>query len=507
MSSSSGANDFSVEPGSHGFPLILHHERVRISGNSEKEMTMKAGVKLTISLILELLILVGGPALAQAGPEIKAFPGAEGWGAASKGGRGGRVIKVTNLNAEGPGSLADACAAEGPRIVIFEVSGVIRSNIRITKPYLTIAGQTAPGAGITVEGVISSYDYGVHDIIIRHLRVRPRRGVGAGGDCLQLGGLGPKKSGTYNIILDHLSLSWGNDEMIDLYHAHDVTVQWCTIEESDDKGHTKGAHNFGLISAAEDNGAVSVHHNLWAHHARRVPCMAPYRENAAGDFANNLIYNCRGGYVDDGHGARAKSPVNLHRNYYRRGPQTQDRIYPYALSPNMSYYVRDNYFEDWGYQGHPRHWKWGGPNRAPRWVQFNNNGRELNSPAKTPKIELVDAKEAFKLVLAKAGCWPRDRVTQRSIDEVKSKTGAWGRNGPLKPTDEWFLEGLTPGRAPTDSDGDGMPDAWEQSHKLDSKDPTDASNLVPAGKSLRDRHLKYSYLEFYLNELADKSVR
>jgi pectate lyase len=242
-----------------------------------------------------------------------------------------------------PGSLAEACAADGPRIVVFDVSGVIRGDIRITKPYNTIAGQTAPGAGITVEGVISSYNYGVHDIIIRHLRVRRRRDIGAAGDCIQIGGLGPSNSGTYNIILDHLSLSWGNDEVIDLYHAHGMTVQWCTVEESDDQGHNKGAHNYGLISAAEDNGAVSVHHNLWAHHARRVPCMAPYRENAAGDFCNNVVYNCRGGYVDDGHGIRAKSPVNLHKNYYRRGPQTEGRLYPYALSPNMTYYVRDNY--------------------------------------------------------------------------------------------------------------------------------------------------------------------
>ncbi|MCI0376909.1 MAG: hypothetical protein L0215_04840, partial [Gemmataceae bacterium] len=101
-------------------------------------------------------------------PELKAFPGAEGWGAVTSGGRGGKVIKVTNLNPSGPGSLAEACATAGPRIVFFEVSGVIRGNIRITKPHITIAGQTAPGAGITIEGMISSYDYGVHDVIIRH---------------------------------------------------------------------------------------------------------------------------------------------------------------------------------------------------------------------------------------------------------------------------------------------------------------------------------------------------
>lgn len=465
---------------------------------------MNIGTTLQFVAALLLMLWPGNLTTAQDTSDVRAFPGAEGWGAVSKGGRGGAVIKVTNLNASGPGSLADACSTEGPRIVIFEVSGVIRGNVHITEPYITIAGQTAPGAGVTIAGVLSSYDHGVHDIIIRHLRVRPPRATGAGGDCIQLSGLGPKRTGTYNIILDHLSLSWGNDEMIDLYHAHDVTVQWCSIEESDDQGHSKGAHNFGIISAAEDNGAVSLHHNLWAHHARRVPCMAPYRENAANDFCNNVVYNCRGGYVDDGHGVRAKSAVNLCGNYYRRGPQTQDRIYPYALSTHMSYYVRDNYFEDWGYQDHPRHWKWGGPNRAPKWVQFNNNGQELNAPAKTPSIKSVDAKKALDLVTEMAGCWPRDRVTKRTIREVRTKTGSWGRRAPLNPSDHWFLEGLTPGKSAKDTDNDGMPDSWEKSHNRNPNDPSDAANIVKAGESLDDRHLGYTSIEFYINELAQR---
>lgn len=457
-----------------------------------------------IIFLMGWLLSPGSLAATQDAAAVNAFPGAEGWGAVSKGGRGGRVIKVTNLNASGPGSLAAACSASGPRIVVFDVSGVIRGDIRITHPYITIAGQTAPGAGITVEGVVSSYDYGAHDIIIRHLRVRPRRSSGAGGDCIQLGGLGPEKSGTYHIMLDHLSLSWGNDEVIDLYHAHNVTVQWCSIEESDDHGHSKGAHNYGLISAAEDSGAISIHHNLWAHHARRIPCLAPYRKNAASDFCNNLIYNCRGGYSEDGHGGRANSAVHLFRNFYRRGPQTQQRIYPFALSPHMSYFVQDNYFEDWGYQGHPRHWKWGGPDRAPKWVQFNNNGRELDSPAPTPTIATVDAQQVPEIVLAKAGCWPRDRVTERTIREVRTKMGNWGRNAPPEPSDRWFLEGLTPRPAPLDSDGDGMPDEWETAHGLDPGDPADAVRIVHAGQSAEDRHQGYTYIEFYVNERADK---
>jgi len=468
---------------------------------------MNFGLVRTVAVVCSLMIGSGSQSDSQDVTKVKSFPEAEGWGAGSQGGRGGRVIKVTNLNSSGPGSLADACRADGPRIVVFEVSGVIRGDIRITKPYITIAGQTSPGMGITIEGVVSTYDYGVHDVILRHLRVRPRRAGGAGGDCIQIGGLGPKKTGTYNIMLDHLSLSWGNDEMIDLYHAHHVTVQWCTIEESDNLGHDKGEHNFGLISAAADSGAISVHHNLWAHHSRRVPCMAPYREDAPCDFCNNVIYNCRGGYADDGHGERAKSHVNLYKNYYRRGPQTQDRIYPFALSPQMSYYVRDNYFEDWGYQGHPRHWKWGAqPGGAPRWLQFNNNGRELDSPAKTPRIKLVDAKAAYELVLNKAGCWPRDQTTTRTVEEVKSGTGNWGRNAPLEPHEEWFLNGLTQAQSSKDTDNDGLPDHWEVTHRLDPTDPSDASKIVGPGESSDDRHAASSFIEFYLNELAENLV-
>ena len=128
---------------------------------------------------------------------LPAFPGAEGYGAVTAGGRGGQVIKVTNLNKSGPNSLAAACATSGPRIVVFEVSGVINGHVRITQPYITIAGQTAPGAGITIEGMLGTYNYGVHDVIVRHLRMRRQRAYDASGDCIQMGGLGPSQTGTY----------------------------------------------------------------------------------------------------------------------------------------------------------------------------------------------------------------------------------------------------------------------------------------------------------------------
>ena len=465
--------------------------------------------KIAFILVIVSLLSIGVRAAGIAGStaDIESFPGAEGWGASTPGGRNGRVIIVTNLNTSGPGSLAEACSAEGPRIVVFEVSGVIKGDVLITKPYLTIAGQTAPGAGITIEGKLGTYDFGVHDIIVRHLRIRRKRDTGSGGDGIQMGGLGPDKRGTFNIILDHLSVSWGNDEVIDLYNAHHITVQWCSVEASDDKGHDKGEHNYGIISAAENSGAVSVHHNLWAHHSRRVPCMAPYRENAADDFCNNLVYNCRGGYTDDGHGNRAKSPVNIYKNYYMRGPQTTDRMYPFALSTFMNYYVKDNYFEDWGYQDHPKNWKPSNqPGGVPRWIQYNNNGMEISEPAPTPAITTRDAKEVVQLVLSQAGCWPRDRVTKTTVDEVKRKEGSWGRNAPLEPSDEWFMEGLTKGVTLPDSDRDGMPDAWEKSHALNPNDPSDAKKVVPANASPENRHKGYTFIECYINELADNLI-
>jgi hypothetical protein len=182
-------------------------------------------------------------------------------------------------------------------------------------------------------------------------------------------------------------------------------------------------------------------------------------------------------------------------------------MYPYALSPLMEYYVKDSYFEDWGYQDHPKHWKpsdqYGG---TPRWIQFNNNGKELSEPGKAPVISTQDAKDIYNLILSEAGCWPRDHITRRTVEEVKSKTGSWGRNGPLEPSDEWFMEGLSITKVPADTDSDGIPDSWEKLHGLNPLDRNDGKMIVPAGASEGNRHQGYTFIEFYINELADNSV-
>jgi len=190
---------------------------------------------------------------------LPAFPGAEGFGCTTTGGRGGRVIKVTNLNSSGPGSLQAACSAEGPRIVVFDTSGIIPGDVIIDQNQITIAGQTAPGAGITIRGrLMTRYgDETFEDIVVRFLRVRPDPTTGVSGDAIQF-------SKVENCVIDHVSCSWANDETIDIYYAHDVTIQWCTIEESDLEGHSKGVpHNYGMINSP-GGGRISLHHTLFA---------------------------------------------------------------------------------------------------------------------------------------------------------------------------------------------------------------------------------------------------
>ena len=177
-----------------------------------------------------------------------AFPAAEGFGGNSVGGRGGQVIEVTNLNDSGPGSLRAAIDTEGPRIVVFRLGGTIelQSRLEITNPYITIAGQTAPGGGITLKTVPtykkSAIKIETHDVIIRYIRSRPgpSSDISDSLDALEI-------TGGYNIIIDHSSFSWGTDEVIGIANdARDITIQWSIISEGlanvpdDEDSHGKG---------------------------------------------------------------------------------------------------------------------------------------------------------------------------------------------------------------------------------------------------------------------------
>ncbi|MBM4340551.1 MAG: pectate lyase precursor [Deltaproteobacteria bacterium] len=416
--------------------------------------------------------------------ELSSFPGAEGFGAVSIGGRGGKVIKVTNLNSNGPGSLQAACETKGPRIVIFEVGGVIRGDVAIKHSHITIAGQTAPGPGITIEGRLLSRPEPwrrLNDIIVRFIRIRPPPTTGHAGDAVQM-------PDTERVILDHVSMSWANDEMIDICHSSEFTIQWCTIEESDTEGHGKGfAHNFGIISAYPNSGNISIHHNLFAHHSRRSPSLSPYVPGKPGDFRNNVIYNFHEGLTHDGHTPLA--PINFISNYYKRGPSS-DRIFPFEFHKKGKYYLEGNFIDGFGEFNNP----WDRRLKFPPWIQASRHGKKLDRPADMAPVTTYMAQEAYRKVLAGAGCFPRDRVTTRTIREVMEGTGKWGRNAPPNPSDEWFLEGLVGGKVLKDSDGDGIPDAWEDARGLNKRDPNDYNRIMPSG---------YTAIEEYINDRAE----
>jgi HEAT repeat protein len=440
---------------------------------------------------------------------LPAFPGAEGFGASATGGRGGRVIKVTNLQAKGPGSLQAACETEGPRIVVFDVSGVIRGDIRIKHGRVTIAGQTAHGAGITIDGHLSCEGIGygkppeerkpVRDVVVRFLRVRPTRG---GGDCVGF-------TIAENVVLDHLSVAWGGDENLGLNGTGPVTVQWCAVEESQVvwEGATFNGllHNYGMI-LGYTAAPASLHHNLFAHHYLR----APLAGQEVLDYRNNVVYNMIEGlqwhprrFNLTRRGRRFRS--NVVGNYYKAGPGAPHFVggalplkygrpgvrcaLPKISTKNSEMYADGNFLSYLG--GYVDLWQVG-----------RQSGRRAAGPWSVPPVTTHTAERAYDLVLAHAGCLPRDAVGRRTIREVRTGAGSWGRLAPQG----GLMEGLTPGRPPKDIDADGMPDAWETDHGLDPADSRDATRIVPAGASKGDRHKGYTYVEYYVNERADQLI-
>ncbi len=455
-------------------------------------------------------------------PELASFPGAEGFGAASVGGRGGKVIRVTNLNADGPGSLQAACAAKGPRIVVFEVSGVIpvkhKDGLVIGDSNLTIAGQTAPGAGVTVEGQFccrgSKAKTKLHDITVRFMRFRPK--VGGGEHAVMF-------TETGRFILDHVSCSWGNDENMGLSMSDNFTVQWCAIEESecpegvakyrvgDGPWHTGGGnrpHNYGMIMGYVAEGNATLHHNLFAHHNRRTPLCGIELL----DERNNVVYDVKEGIMFHPPKFNKNRPnqpfaANIIGNYFKEGPscpkvKNGNETWPrkvgggrwlVAESPGLLY-AQGNYFSTVSKVADV--WK----EKIPAVSMSKSVSVEKPWPA--PEVKTHSAEEAYKLVLAGCGCLPRDAVSRRTFADVSAGKGSWGRVDP----EGGLMAGLTPGKAPTDSDGDGMPDEWEKAHKLNPADPKDGGKIVPAGASKDDRHKDYTYVEYYINELADKLI-
>jgi hypothetical protein len=430
-----------------------------------------------------------------------AFPGAEGYGRFAIGGRGGRVFKVTHLGDTGPGSLRAAIEADVPRTVLFDVGGriVLRDKLVVRNPYLTLAGQTAPGKGIC----ISNFNLGLmgtHDCILRFLRVRPGNTAG-----VTLDGMG--MASTDHSIIDHCSISWTQDEAFSSRGAHNITLQRTLISEAlNVAGHKKYKPGTQHGYAASIGGDVgSFHHNLLAHCAGRNWSLAGGIDKAsvhAGrlDIRNNVVYNWSHRTTDGG----AKE-VNFVNNYYRPGPAS--RVF-HAIKPEhqlpfgpQEYYVLGNVMEG----------RYGADQRYAAIAESPHKPMAeylVDEPFFESFVTTTSAAQALQDVLADVGCNrpALDDHDTRVLEEVRAKTTTYqgsvtGLPGlPDSQEDVGGWEDYPHVQRPAnwDSDGDGLPDWWERRHHLNPQSPTEDQWETHADPDENG----YTHLEEYLHWMA-----
>jgi len=385
-----------------------------------------------------------------------AFPCAEGPGRSAKGGRGGTVIKVTNLNDSGSGSLRAAVQATGPRTVVFDVSGTITllSTLNIENPYITIAGQTAPGDGITLKDYGLKVNYG-DDVIVRYIRCRPADNVAFEPDSLSV-------YHANRVMLDHCSASWSVDETLSVSHSDDTTVQWCMISESlNYSTHSDTPHGYGSLIVGELGEEVTYHHNLYAHHKTRCP----RPENTNGndkigwtfDFRNNVIYS----WLDTNPGYNSDTGTitlsNFIGNYYKNRPgDDTTQIYNEKCVTAKSY-VEDNSLDEYNPADPWTLWRFGS-----LFTEQLKAAYKQSEPFDVVPVATDDPNTAYARVIADVGaCLPaRDPVDVRIIGDV-----VIGRGNIIDDEDEvggWpTLYSLT---ALADNDSDGMPNYWEEQY-------------------------------------------
>lgn len=438
---------------------------------------------------------------------VPAFPGAEGYGAAATGGRGGQIYIVTNLNDSGTGSLRAALNHNTPRTIVFQVSGTIHlySNLDIKYPNVTIAGQTAPGDGICIAN--GSLYAGYDNVIIRYIRCRLGDRWPDGTDNSDTDATWARYGDT--IILDHVTASWSIDEVLSYYANTNLTVQWCIISESlRYSHHEKGAHGYGGIWGSTNS---SFHHNLLAHHSSRNPRVESNITNM--DLRNNVIYNWGFNSCYGGEG----SNVNIVNCYYKPGPATSssadDRIVNPSLVKEDGEAVVPHTYGQWYVAGN---YVYGNTaTTADNSLGIDPEGgtseRSLCQSttslpvATTYPVTTQTAQDAFDSVLADAGCsLVRDSVDTRIIEEVRTGTATYGGQtgeglgiiDSQETVGSWpTLNSLT---APTDTDSDGMPDAWETANGLTITDPEDRNDY--------DLDPDYTNLEVYINSLVAKDT-
>lgn len=438
-----------------------------------------------------------------------AFPGAEGYGKFTSGGRGGQVIEVTNLNGdESPGSLRAALNTPGnePITIVFCVSGNISlSNglVKVGRSNITLAGQTAPGDGICIKN--GCLKFSGDNLIIRYMRFRPGDEAG----LADLSALGTENC--KNVIIDHCSLSWSNEESHTCYDNKFITVQWCILSEGlYNSFDTKGARSY----ASQWGGQYATyHHNLIAHNASRSPRVNGARSHdtvALCDYRNNVIYNWgKSGAIYGGelevNSPLAKCNINWVNNYYKPGPATS-REHFFAAPSYESRKGAAKGYAKWYFSGNVMEEEESMTKNNWKGVDVSKVGSIANIRAneefQVEKPFTQSAKDAYKSVLAKVGAvFPvRDAVDTRVIAEASGKlapvgSGVYGANKGIidsqKNIGGW--PELKSSTAPQDTDRDGMPDAWEIKNRLDPKNPKDRNIKMSDG---------YTMLEKYMNELV-----
>ncbi len=456
---------------------------------------------------------------------LAAFPGAQGGGAGSVGGRGGAVCEVTNLKDSGPNSFRDCVNRSGPRTVVFRVGGTIQlvRQVRISHPYITIAGQTAPGGGILFAGTRMPNEpmifIGTHDVIIRYIRIRV--GVGplhSGGPANGVVGISIMNYDIYNIMIDHISISWWDNKPFIIYSnygpgIHNVTVSWSMTNE----GLAPSASRPGSQSVCGGSGASKTdpvnsafhdddyHHNFWSNCSHRLLETG----QATMHYINNIHYNWS--YFASGFYG-GPSSTDVIGNLYKAGPLTSSDAQSYEIRlydgagtyPNFtgtpSTYMLGNKGpsqpnssgDQWAMAGQITSYQGSPVGPVPTSWQ-----RSTPMPAQQYPISADDVNDLESILLPTVGdsqrldCngnWVmnRDSVDTRLISEYYAETG-------IIPTSETQVGGfpyIDPGTACVDSDHDGIPDAWEIAHGLNPKDPSDGTKLNPDG---------YTNLEHFLN--------
>ncbi len=436
-----------------------------------------------------------------------AFPGAEGFGKYTTGGRGGKVYVVRNLNDSGEGSFREAASARQSRIIVFAISGTIHllSPLAVRSD-VTIAGQTAPGDGICIAD--QPVSLGGDNIIIRYLRFRmgdkyQNEGkVNDGGNDDALGGIRRK-----NIVIDHCSLSWSTDEVLSVYAGDSTTLQWNLIAEplnysyhfeTGDQDFER--HGFGGIWGGLH---MSAHHNLFAHCNNRTPRFNGIRHTPTElvDYRNNVIYNWGNNHIYAGEGGN----YNIVNNYFKFGPDTRVNARFRIVNPGRNEQIP---FGKWFVSGNYVDGNWEVTDNNIKGVVMGNGGTEadkkktlVDTPHDVAPMPMQTARDAYSSVLKFAGAsYKRDTLDQRLINDVRKRKGriidvqgGFPHGTPYESTISAWPE-LKSLEAPSDRDQDGMPDEWEKKNGLDPDNPADAS--------LRSRDSFYTNIEVFINGIV-----